>query len=58
MNPGDLVFVHGSTVLSGGTPLILLETYRTQYTEYYVVLDPRTGDRYEYQEHDVSEFPR
>jgi len=56
MNTGDLVYLkrNSSTDLYG-VPLVLVERYRTDFSmfEYFIVLDPRTGIRYEYQHHDL-----
>ena len=58
MKPGDMVFVRDSFVFDGKTPGILLEIYRSHGHDYYVVLNPKSGERYEYQEHNLSEVPQ
>lgn len=57
MVPGDLVFVKDSELFSRSTPLILMDKYHDGNSLYFVVLDPRTGHRYHYQEHNLSEVP-
>lgn len=57
MNPGNLVFVKDSELFSRSTPLILMDKYHDGYSFYFEVLDPRTGHRYHYQEHNLSEVP-
>ena len=54
---GDLVFVKFSNMLSVSTPLILLGKYHDGYSLYFEVIDPRTGYKYHYQEHNLSEVP-
>jgi hypothetical protein len=53
---GSLVYLKGnsSTDLQG-VPLVLVERYRTDFSmmEYFIVVDPRNGTRYEYQWHDL-----
>lgn len=57
MNPGNLVFVKDSELFSRSTPLILMDKYHDGNSLYFEVLDPRTGHRYHYQEHNLSEVP-
>lgn len=57
MKPGDLIYVRGSNLIRGSTPLIITEKYHDGNSLYYQVLDPGTGHRYHYQEHNLSEFP-
>jgi hypothetical protein len=37
--------------------LILLGKYHDGYSLYFEVIDPRTGYKYHYQEHNLSEVP-
>lgn len=53
---GDLVFVKGSRTLYR-TPLIIVDIQRFQDGEDYIILDPRTGNRYAYQKHDLVDSP-
>ena len=57
MIPGDLVFVKFSNMLPRSTPLILFDKYHDGYSLYFEVIDPRTGYKYHYQEHNLSEVP-
>lgn len=57
VNPGNLVFVKDSNMLPRSTPLILMDKYHDGNSLYFEVLDPRTGHRYHYQEHNLSEVP-
>jgi hypothetical protein len=57
VNPGNLVFVKDSELFSRSTPLILMDKYHDGNSLYFEVLDPRTGHRYHYQEHNLSEVP-
>ena len=52
----DLVFVKGSRTLYR-TPLIIvdIQSFHDEYD--YIVLDPKTGNRYAYQKHDLTDRP-
>ena len=56
---GDLVFVRDSLHVSPTKPLIILDIYKVGLSSYpyFVVLDPNTGEKFTYQEHDLSEVP-
>ena len=56
MKVGDLVFVRGSRVLHQ-IPLIIvdIQSFHDEYD--YIVLDPKTGNRYAYQKHDLKDGP-
>ena len=57
MKPFDIVFVKGSNILPRSSPLILLDKYHDGNSLYFEVLDPNTGHKYHYQEHNLSEVP-
>ena len=59
MKIGDLCFVKDSLFIPSHKPVIIVETYKTKFSSYegIVVLYPETGERYEYQEHNLSEVP-
>ena len=56
MKVGDLVFVRGSRVLHQ-IPLIIVDIQRFHDDYDYIVLDPKTGNRYAYQKHDLTDGP-
>jgi hypothetical protein len=54
VKPGDMVFLKVSILIDSRTPLIIIETFGKDYC---VVLDPSTGQKLAYQEHNLTEFP-
>lgn len=54
MKPGDMVFLKRSSLIDSRTPLIIIETFGKDHC---VVLDPSTGQKLAYQEHNLTEFP-
>lgn len=56
---GDLVFVRDSLWISTAKPLIIIDIYKVEnsWYPYFVVLDPNTGEKFTYQEHNLSESP-
>jgi len=54
VKPGDLVFLKGSRLIDSRTPLIIIEIFGKDHC---VVLDPSTGQKLAYQEHNLTEFP-
>ena len=59
MKVGDLVFVRDSLHVSPAKPLIIIDIYKLGLSSYpyFVVLDPNTGEKFTYQEHNLSESP-
>ena len=59
MRIGDLVFVWGSLYVSPRTPVIISEVFQPTHssTPWYVVLNPLTGEKLEYQAHNISYEP-
>lgn len=59
MRVGDLVFVKDSLFIPSHKPVIVVEMYETKFSSYegIVVLDPENGERFEYQDHNLSEVP-
>jgi hypothetical protein len=56
---GDLVFIIGSLYIHPHTPVIISDIFQPTYssTPWYVVLNPLTGEKLEYQEHNISTTP-
>ena len=56
---GDLVFVRDSLFISTAKPLIIIDIYKLGLSSYpyFVVVDPNTGEKFTYQEHNLSESP-
>jgi hypothetical protein len=56
---GDLVFVRDSLFVPSSKPLIIIDIYKVGLSSYpyFVVVDPNTGEKFTYQEHDLSEVP-
>ena len=59
MKPGDMVFVSDSLFISTAKPLIIIDIYKLGLSSYpyFVVVDPNTGEKFTYQEHNLSESP-
>jgi hypothetical protein len=55
---GDMVFVRDSLFIRA-KPLIILDIYKVQLSSYpyFVVLDPNIGEKFTYQEHNLSLSP-
>jgi hypothetical protein len=56
---GDMVFVRDSLFISTAKPLIILDIYKLGLSSYpyFVVVDPNTGEKFTYQEHNLSLSP-
>ena len=54
MKTGDMVFLKGSSLIDSRTPLIIIEIFGKDHC---VVLNPSTGQKLAYQEHNLTEFP-
>ena len=56
---GDMVFVRDSLWISSTKPVIIIDIYKVENSSYplFVVLDPNTGEKFTYQEHNLSESP-
>jgi len=56
---GDMVFVRDSLFISPTKPLIIIDIYKIEISSYhyFVVVDPSTGEKFTYQEHNLSEVP-
>ena len=56
---GDLVFVRDSLWVSPTKPVIIIDIYKLGLSSYpyFVVLDPNTGEKFTYQEHNLSLSP-
>jgi len=53
----DMVFIKGSRVLHN-IPLIIVDIQMFSHGfDDYIVLDPKTGNRYAYQIHDLTDNP-
>ena len=59
MKLGDMVFVRDSLFISTAKPLIIIDIYKVGLSSYpyFVVVDPNTGEKFTYQEHNLSEVP-
>jgi hypothetical protein len=59
MNVGDLVFVRDSLFVPPTKPLIIIDIYKVGLSSYpyFVVVDPNTGEKFTYQEHNLSLSP-
>jgi len=55
---GDMVFVRDSLFITA-KPVIILDIYKVQLSSYpyFVVLDPNIGEKFTYQEHNLSLSP-
>jgi Ni,Fe-hydrogenase maturation factor len=56
---GDMVFVRDSLFISTAKPLIIIDIYKVGLSSYpyFVVVDPNTGEKFTYQEHNLSLSP-
>jgi len=54
---GDLVFVRDSLFVPPAKPLIIIDIYKLGISSYFVVLDPNIGEKFTYQEHNLSLSP-
>ncbi len=56
---GDMVFVRDSLFVPLSKPLIIVDIYKVGLSSYpyFVVVDPNTGEKFTYQEHNFSESP-
>ena len=56
---GDMVFVRDSLFVPLSKPLIIIDIYEVGLSSYpyFVVVDPNTGEKFTYQEHNLSEVP-
>ena len=59
MKLGDMVFVRDSLFVPPSKPLIIIDIYKVGLSSYpyFVVLDPNTGEKFTYQEHNLSLSP-
>jgi len=56
---GDMVFVRDSLFVPPTKPLIIIDIYGVGLASYpyFVVVDPNTGEKFTYQEHNLSLSP-
>ena len=56
---GDMVFVRDSLFVPPKKPLIIIDIYKIEISSYhyFVVVDPNTGEKFTYQEHNLSLSP-
>jgi hypothetical protein len=54
-----MVFVRDSLFVPLSKPLIIIDIYEVGLSSYpyFVVVDPNTGEKFTYQEHNLSEVP-
>ena len=59
MKVGDMIFVRDSECVSPTIPVIIIDIYKVEnsWYPYFVVLVPNTGEKFTYQEHNLSEYP-
>ena len=59
MKVGDMVFDRDSVWVSPTKPVIIIDIYKVEnsWYPYFVVVDPNTGEKFTYQEHNLSESP-